>query len=590
LEAGCTVEINAKGPATMVFARFRMIQRFSPPSRVFSRGFAASSLSLCLLLAAGCAGDIGDNLGDSTGEGPGGTVGPGGVTDPTIGATDACSGATLVPARVRKVTDEQYARLITDLLPGVTPDKVATPGTELALIKDADEFVVRGPLASQYWDGALSAAKQAVTNLAQLVPCSPLPTDAAAQRTCAQKFIDAFGQKAFRRPMQAEDSTPLLQVYDTGALTSFSKGIELVIAATLQSADFLYRTELGAPGQTGTDVTLTPYEVASVLSFIFLGGAPDDGLYASAQTGSLATEQGVADQVQRLLGLPAVKERVTGLFTKIVGADQALTSQRDPKAYPELDTALRQAMADEIHEFVQTNVFGQHTLPELFTSRQATVNDKLASLYGVSHSGASSSVQLPTDQRSGILTRGATLLSLPTGSRSVHRGLFIANNYLCRVLLSPPANLQAEITQTLALGLNERQVSELRASKAQCAACHSNFDSLGLAFEHYDFIGKYLTERDGAPVDAHGTLKNTDVDGPFKDVVEMSDLLSKSKDVAVCLPQRLAAQALGRKLADSENCAVKQLIDPWASGDRQLGALVPLMAKSHVFLYRAKAN
>jgi Protein of unknown function (DUF1592)/Protein of unknown function (DUF1588)/Protein of unknown function (DUF1595)/Protein of unknown function (DUF1585) len=567
----------------MLFARFRMIQRLTP-----FRDFA-SSFGLCLLLAAGCVGDIGDGEGDSTGVGPGGTVGPDGV-DPTIGATDACSGATLVPARVRKITDEQYARLVTDLLPGVMPDKVATPGTELALIKDADEFIVRGPLASQYWDGALSAAKQAVTNLGQLVPCSPLPTDAAAQRACAQKFIDAFGQKAFRRPMQAEDSMPLLQVYDTGALTSFSKGIELVIAATLQSADFLYRTELGAPGQTGGEVALAPYEVASVLSFVFLGGAPDAELYASAQAGTLASDQGVADQVARLLAVPAVKERVTGLVTNIVGADQALTSQRDAKVFPELDTPLRQAMADEVHEFVQSNVFGQRPLADLFTSRQAMVNDKLASLYGVSHAGAPSAVQLPADQRTGILTRGATLLSLPTGSRSVHRGLFIANNYLCRVLLSPPANLQAEITQTLALGLNERQVSELRASKPTCSACHSNFDSLGLAFEHYDFIGKYLTERDGAPVDAHGTLNNSDVDGPFKDVVELSDLLAKSKDVAVCMPQRLAAQALGRKLGESEICSIRQLVDPWTAGDKQLGALVPLMAKSHFFLHRAKAN
>ena len=98
-----------------------------------------------------------------------------------MGSTDACEGATLIPARVRKISDEQYARLVADLLPNVTPDKVATPGTELALIKDADEFVVRGPLASQYWDGALSVAKQAVADLAQLVPCSsPLPADATA--------------------------------------------------------------------------------------------------------------------------------------------------------------------------------------------------------------------------------------------------------------------------------------------------------------------------------------------------------------------------------------------------------------------------
>src|SRR5262245_5438509 len=92
---------------------------------------AASGFSL--LLAAGCAGDIGDVDGASFGEGPSGTTGG---FDPTVGTTTACDGAKLVPARVRKITDEQYARLVTDLLPGVTPDKVATPGTELALIKD----------------------------------------------------------------------------------------------------------------------------------------------------------------------------------------------------------------------------------------------------------------------------------------------------------------------------------------------------------------------------------------------------------------------------------------------------------------------
>src|SRR3954463_7782706 len=108
------------------------MKRFSP-----RRYFASSSLSLALL-TAGCTGDIGDDQLDSAQGGPAAT-GPGAVTDPTVGATDACEGATLIPARVRKISDEQYARLVTDLLPGVMPDKVATPGTELALIKDVDE-------------------------------------------------------------------------------------------------------------------------------------------------------------------------------------------------------------------------------------------------------------------------------------------------------------------------------------------------------------------------------------------------------------------------------------------------------------------
>ena len=504
-------------------------------------------------------------------------------------AAEPCTGSSLIATRVRKITDQQYDRLVRELLPSATVPVVATPGTELALIKDESKFVVRGPLASQYWDGAFELAKQALAQPG-LVPCSPVPVDVAAQRACAGQLLDTLGPKVFRRPLTSADIDPLLAVYDAGAPTSFEKGIELVLAALLQSADFLYRTELGDPAQAGSEVTLAPYEVASLLSFLFLGGAPDAELYAAASSGNLASDQGVSEQVTRLLQLPSVQLNVTALFSGVLGANGALTSGRDPATYPELTPQLRQAMADEVSQVVWDNVFGQRPLLELFTSRSAQVDDALAGFYGLAHSGPPSLVELPADQRSGLLTRAGTVLSMPTGSRTVHRGLFIANNYLCRVLSPPPASLQAEITQTLALGLTEREVAELRASKPTCAGCHASFDGLGLAFEHYDFIGRYLTERDGAPVDAHGELNHSDVDGAFANLLELSEMLGKSRDVAVCLPQRLSAQALGRTLEDGEKCSVEQEITPWADGQRPLGQLLPLLTKSRFFLQRTRTN
>jgi hypothetical protein len=47
------------------------------------------------------------------------------------------TGAALVPARVRKLTDAQYAPVIGNLLPQVKLPNVATPGSELSLIKDS---------------------------------------------------------------------------------------------------------------------------------------------------------------------------------------------------------------------------------------------------------------------------------------------------------------------------------------------------------------------------------------------------------------------------------------------------------------------
>jgi hypothetical protein len=274
----------------------------------------------------------------------------------------------------------------------------------------------------------------------------------------------------------------------------------------------------------------------------------------------------------------------------VLGANGALHAERDPATYPELTPQLRQAMADEVSHFVHDNVFGNKPLAELFTSRGAYVDGGLATFYGVAAPSAPSLVELPASQRSGILSRAGTVLSLHTGSRAVHRGLFIANNYLCRVLSPPPAALQAEINQTIGLGLNERQLAELRASKPSCAGCHSSFDGLGLAFEHYDFIGKYLTERDGAPVDAHGELNHSDVDGTFANLIELSERLGRSRDVAICLPQRLSAQVLGLAFEEGDKCAVEQLVEPWVGGPRPLGQLLPLLTKSRFFLQRNRTN
>jgi hypothetical protein len=521
--------------------------------------------------------------------GAAGSAGSAGSSASDPAATEACNTASLIPARVRKITDRQYGRLVQELLPAVSVSPIATPGTELALIQDEAKFVVRGPLAAQYWDGAFALAKQALA-LPGLVPCSSVPVEVAARRACAAQLIETLGPRVFRRPLTAADSEPLLAVYDTGAETSFEKGVELVMAALLQSADFLYRTELGDAAQAGPELMLTPYEVASLLSFLFLGGAPDAELWAAASSGSLASEQGVAEQVTRLLQLPAAQAQVTELVSGVLGADGALTSSREPAAFPELTPQLRQAMADEVTHFVQDNLFSGKPLAELFTSRSAKVDDTLAAFYGLSPVGQPSVVELPAAQRSGILTRAGTVLSLPTGSRAVHRGLFLAHNYLCRVLAPPPASLQAEINQTIALGLNERQLAELRASKATCAGCHAMFDGLGLAYEHYDFIGKYLTERDGAPVDAHGELNHSDVDGSFANLLELSEILARSRDVALCLPERLSEQALGLTFEDGEKCSVEQLVSPWASGDRKLGELIPQLAKSRFFLQRNRVN
>ena len=58
-----------------------------------------------------------------------------------------------------------------------------------------------------------------------------------------------------------------------------SAGIAIVVEAVLQSPLLLYRTEVGEPVADNADVRrLTPYELASRLSYFIWRTMPDDAL------------------------------------------------------------------------------------------------------------------------------------------------------------------------------------------------------------------------------------------------------------------------------------------------------------------------
>ena len=81
------------------------------------------------------------------------------------------------------------------------------------------------------------------------------------------------------------------------------------IAAFLSAPSFLYRSEMGEPQPDGT-YRLTPWQVASALSYTLWGTTPDAALLASAESGGLETQDDVRAAAQELRQL--VDERPVG--------------------------------------------------------------------------------------------------------------------------------------------------------------------------------------------------------------------------------------------------------------------------------------
>ena len=122
--------------------------------------------------------------------------------------------------------------------------------------------------------------------------------------TDAAGLITAVGRRAYRRPLTTAEQQAYMTLYTTGAAeatgsqTAFTAGAYLVISAMLQSANFLFRTELGAQG-----APLSGYEMAAKLALWLRGTSPDDKtLDLAAGTGKLDTADGAATLAQTMLG------------------------------------------------------------------------------------------------------------------------------------------------------------------------------------------------------------------------------------------------------------------------------------------------
>src|SRR5262249_31906572 len=132
------------------------------------------------------------------------------------------------------------------------------------------------------------------------------PAGSRDEAACANKIVENLARHAFRRPVTAEDVSPLMAFYKSGSATGgFEGGIPDALSAVLASPHFLYRAEAGVGA--GATRTLTDLELASRLSFFLWSSIPDDELLKLATESRLSKPGVLAAQVSRMLVDPRAK-------------------------------------------------------------------------------------------------------------------------------------------------------------------------------------------------------------------------------------------------------------------------------------------
>jgi hypothetical protein len=540
------------------------------------------------LAAAGCTGSVG--AGGTTGRpatGAGaagsGTTGAGagvagatGAGTGTAGGAAACDpSASLAPARIWRLTDAQYVNAVAQIfgvrVPGEVTAADAAPA-EFSNFSEAPELTVQATTVAAYQKSAHSAAAAAVSaNLSIFLPCGKAPSDA-----CVDGFIQNRVARAFGRPVTDGESQDLLAMYHVGLAESVAAGARMIIEATLQSPSFLYRTELGPPAAGGpsTKIKLTPYELASAVSFGLTDSVPDDELWGHAVDGTLATPSVLAKQVDRVLATPAAQTNLGKQAGYWLGVEKLQSIvPKNTTLFPAWTPAVQQDLYASARLFVR-DLMGSGTMNDLLSSRRMYLNANLAGVYGIP--GVTGADLEPVDVQSpgrdsGIFTQPAILAawSHPDRGDAVHRGLFIYNAFVCGPTIPPPPANAQTVAATFPADASQRQLAMLRATNAAgCGACHGLFDPLGLATENYDPIGRYVTTDDkGQPIDATATLKNLgpDLDGPINGLPDVVAKLKAGRRASDCASRNMAAIVLGRSVATDSSCAFQTVKDHFAA-------------------------
>lgn len=491
----------------------------------------------------------------------------------------------------QRLTIAQYGNAVRDIF----GESLSVPAS-LEPDAPADGFAALGASKSsisphgveQYEQAGFAIAKQITSDAtlkSSVLVCAP---SGAGDAGCATKVVTSLGRRVYRRPLAPAEVDRLKGIFmqASAALGSFDDGLEFAIAAMLQSPHFLYRPQVGEadPERPGKR-RYTSVEMASRLSFFLWNSAPDDELLTAAEGGRLTDEQGLAEQVSRMLESPLARRGLRAFITEYLRLDELSALSKDPTIFtyysPDVGPAAREETLRGF-EFIVFDKDGDYR--DIFITRRTFVDPKLASMYAVEAptDEGFGEVELPeSSPRIGLLGHISVLAlhAHPTSSSATLRGKFIRHDLLCDEIPPPPVNVNTGLPEPTGELRTLRQRIAQHLVDPGCASCHSLMDPIGLGLENFDGIGRYRKSENDAAIDASG-----DLDGvPFADARELALAVHDSPKLGRCVVQKLYDYATAFKHSNEEAKTIDALTWDFRASGYRVKSLMAAIARSPGF-------
>lgn len=496
----------------------------------------------------------------------GGATSAGGSGTGGVGNVGPGNSKTASASLARRLSRTEYANVVRDVL-GDASGALSKYLAEDEYRPFDNDYTVQA--ASRALIESLEAAADDIAarallpeNRAKLVPCTPAgPGDAA----CLRSTIESLGRKLYRRPLSGEQVTAYLGLQSFATEVNvdvphdFYTAVNLVLRSMLQDPEVLYRIETGTPtGEPGI-FKLDSYEVASRLSFLLWGSAPDDPLLEQARNGALLDGASRSAAAAAMLGDARARTQLERFHAMWLGYRTIPASAE-----------LAGAFSLETNKLIDKVLFDQpSSYLELFTSTQTYVNDLLATQYGLpAPAGGEGWVSYANDQRAGILAHGSVLAAFSKFSDTspTQRGIFVQTRLLCNQVAPPPANVNVDQPPASGDAVCKLERYDAHRTLDSCKSCHAQLDPIGYGLENYDIGGRFRTHDDAheeCVLPGTGELPGY---GTFSGPGQLARLLVESGEVEQCFVQHLMSYAVGRELRAEEDAARDALLASFQAG------------------------
>ncbi len=568
------------------------------PSPLARFALALTFLPLFIALPGqlACNGSVQDGLRADPAPSPGGREPSAAPGLPPVGANPlepdrsdpACAQVRPGPAPLRRLNRTEYDNTIRELLGEDKQLARDFPPEELhgGFDNDAELRSVSDLLGQRYVDAAEAVARTVVGKLDAFSGCD---VAARGEPACLEAFLDGFGARVWRRPLEPGEREDLRRVFAGGRMTSFAEGIDAVVQVMVLAPQFTYRLEKGLPVAGTGYARLTPWEMASRLSYLLWGSMPDAALFEAARANRLGTRDEVAAQAKRMLDDPRAAAMVVDFAGQWLQLRDLAEADKDTEAYPLWKDEHIELFRAETERFIELVWKDDAKLDTLLSAPFSALNGELAAVYGVKGVSGPELVRTALDpgQRAGVLTQASFLAAKagPDQSSPIHRGVFVREQMFCQPLPPPPPEANA-MPPKLDKNMTTKERFAAHRADPACSTCHALIDNLGFGFENYDAMGMWRTTENGKPVDARGELIGTDVDSPFTGAVELAKKLVASPAVHACFARQVFTFGAGRGKTDDDACTVRTLETALTRSGGDLRALLAQLVQTDAFFFK----